>query len=278
MKNTTDKFALNEIVAAADGVALRHGEYVNNFITRANEELYEILADILRIYEQVIEHRYKDKLIKQLKVKLKNIHGLKVQSNTKLTTLLTKYVTRASRKTAHVYSAVLEIAISNGVTSNNLIEFIKLKGGINRVRMKVRDEEERRVLKSQINNYQLNLKKQLERRNAICSVDLSSIKDLPVSCDVDFHHLLCKFNHQTNKHEVVAVMYPSSALEKQAMHEYLIMLDVAFRSDANDFYKLCKERGLNMDILHRWMSANKLDGADSAKSLVASLKQASDTS
>ena len=77
MKNTTDKFALNEIVAAADGVALRHGEYVNNFITRANDELYEILADILKIYEQVIENRYKDKLIKQLKVKLKKIYGLK---------------------------------------------------------------------------------------------------------------------------------------------------------------------------------------------------------
>ncbi len=67
-------------------------------------------------------------------------------------------------------------------------------------------------------------------------------------------------------------MYPSSALEAQSMGEYLTMLDVAAASDNSElFYDRCKERGLNMDLILRWMAANKIADAATAQQLIVDL-------
>jgi hypothetical protein len=47
----------------ADLLAERHASYVSQFVTRANEELYAILADILHLYEQIEASKQRDKLV-----------------------------------------------------------------------------------------------------------------------------------------------------------------------------------------------------------------------
>jgi hypothetical protein len=95
---------------------------------------------------------------------------------------------------------------------------------------------------------------------------------LPTACDVDFQHLLCRYNPVTKTHEIVGIMYPSSALETQAMNEYLTMLDVACHSDQSSFYERCKQHGLNMDLMLRWMGANGIKDAAAAKAIARTLQ------
>ena len=121
------------IITHADLLAQRHASYVSEFVTRANSELYVILAEILKLHEQVEASMQRDKLIKQIRRLLKDNYNIKTQTNTKTTALVVKYVTRASRKTAHVYGKVLDIAIADGITSDGLVEYIKSKGGIDKV-------------------------------------------------------------------------------------------------------------------------------------------------
>ena len=84
--------------------------------------------------------------------------------------------------------------------------------------------------------------------------------------------MLCTFNYTTKTHEIVGIIYPSSALEAQSMGEYLTLLDVAAASDNGEiFYDRCKERGLNMDLIHRWMSANNIANAAAAQQLIVDL-------
>jgi hypothetical protein len=274
MNTTTLKSLIETIVCSADEVAVKHGNYVDNFVSRANNELYEILADIMKIYEQIEKSPHKDKLIKSLKQRLKNCYGLKVQSNTKLTALITKYVTRSSRKTAHVYSRVLEVAIANGISSDQLVEFIKQKGGVDRMRLMVNAAETKRLLKVNNEKNRAELIKKLNARPGICDIDLSAIKELPHASDVNFQHLICRYNYKSGKYEIVAVMYPSSVLEERALKDYLVMLDAASKDDRREFYDKCSEYGLNMDILHRWMRANKFDSADAVGSMVRELQEA----
>jgi hypothetical protein len=276
MKPKTIKIDVTQsIIAQADSLAERHATYVTDFVTRANTELYAILAEILKLHEQVEGSKQRDKLIKQMRERLKSTHNIKTQANTKTTALVTKYVTRASRKTAHVYSRVLEVAIANGIGSADLVEFIKLKGGIDKVRMSVASAEAVTQHNALIKHYQQQLRGQLAQKLAIGNLDLSSISyTLPSACDVDFQHLLCRYNHVTKAHEIVGIMYPSSALETQAMSEYLTMLDVACHSDQSSFYERCKQHGLNMDILLRWMGANGIKDAASARAIGLKLKPA----
>ncbi len=274
MKAKTTKLDICQaIIADADTLAERHATYVSDFVTRANTELYAILADILKLHEQVEGSKQRDKLIKRMRENLRTNFNIKTQANTKTTALITKYVTRASRKTAHVYSRVLEVAIANGIGSADLVEFIKLKGGIDKVRMAVASAEAVTQHNALIKHYQQQLRGQLAQKPAIGNVDLSAVSHtLPKACDVDFQHLLCRYNHVTNTHEIVGVMYPSSALESNAMSEYLTMLDVACHSDKNTFYERCKQHGLNMDVLLRWMGANGIKDAAAAKVMARTLK------
>lgn len=266
------------IISNADLLAERHSEYVNDFVTRANTELYVILAEILKLYEQVESSKQRDKVIKQMRQHLKSTHNIKTQANTKTTALIIKYVTRAGRKTAHVYSRVLEVAIANGIGSSDLVAFIQSKGGIDKVRMAVNSLETSKQIKAAEKNLQQQLRSQLTHKPPIGNVDLSAVSHtLPKACDVEFQHLLCRYNLHTKSHEIVGVMYPSSALESQAMSEYLTMLDVACTSDQSSFYERCKLHGLNMDILLRWMTANGIKDAAAARAISSVLKSATNS-
>jgi hypothetical protein len=57
-----------------------------------------------------------------------------------------------------------------------------------------------------------------------------------------------------------------------AMAEYLTMLEVAsISNDHTLFYQHCKERGLNMDLMHRWMATNGIANSTAARSLMVEL-------
>ena len=281
MKSTLNKIDINHaIIAHADLLAQRHEDYVNEFVTRANTELYGILAEIMLLHEKMLASPNQDKLIKQMRKTLKEKYGLKTQANTKTTALVVKYVTRASRKTAHVYGRVLDIAITKGIDSGGLVDFIKASGGIDKIRVAV-DSAEVQKQKKQIEvQLQKDLKQALHLQTNIGQVQFTkSIPSIPHASDVDFVHMLCSYNHDTQKHEIVGIMYPSSALEAQSMSEFLTMLDVAAVSDDGTmFHDRCKQHGLNMDVIHRWMAANNITDAAAAQQLIAELSASTKTS
>ncbi len=176
MKTKITKLDITKsIITHADSLAQRHALYVSDFVTRANTELYEILAEIHKLYEQIDGSKQRDKLIKNMRERLKSSHNIKTQANTKTTALITKYVTRASRKTAHVYSRVLEVAIANHIGSADLVDYIKRMGGIDKVRMAVNSAESVAQAKATEKNYVQQLRSQLTHKQGIGSVDLSAI-------------------------------------------------------------------------------------------------------
>lgn len=275
MKTTQTKIDINyTIITHADLLAQRHQDYVSEFVTRANGELYGILAEILKLHEMLTASAKQEQLVKLLRRKLKDSFNIKTQANTKTTALVVKYVTRASRKTAHVYGKVLDIAIADGITSDGLVDYIKSKGGIDKVRKAVVSAETAREQTQKQKALETALKKHLALSTQPIATVVSGNKpfaSFPCASDVAFHHLLCSFNIKTLQYEVVAAMYPSSSFEHQAMDNYLFMLGVAASSDTNKFYELCKKYELNMDIILRWMKANNIVDAESARVLSKSL-------
>lgn len=262
------------IITQADLLAQRHQDYVSEFVTRANGELYGILAAIMKLHEMLTASAKQEQLVKQIRRKLKDSFNIKTQTNTKTTSLLVKYVTRASRKTAHVYGKVLDIAIADGITSDGLVEYIKRKGGIDKVRKAVVSAETAREQAQGQKELETALKKHLANSAQPIATVVSPNQPFarfPCASDVAFYHLLCNFNLKTKQYEIVAAMYPSSAFESQAMDNYLFMLGVAASSDTNEFYELCKQHGLNMDIILNWMRANNIADAASARTLAHTL-------
>lgn len=270
MKITNNQMAISHpIIINANSIADQHSQYVDQFVSRGNTMLYQILADILKVHEQLEACDIKERVVKEMRQHLREVHNIKTQTNTKTTALVTKYVTRASRKTAHVYSRVLEVAIANGIKSSGLVKFIKQSGGIDKVRMSVASAEVAKQHRDQQRSLLQAMRGSLAQQQGLATVSFGAARhSLPCAKDVTFNHLLCQFNHTTQQHEVVAVLYPSSTLEDMAMDHYAIMLSVAAGSDDDvEFRAQCKQQGLNMDLIHRWMRANNIADAAAAKAM-----------
>lgn len=269
MTNKTIKIDFKQtIITQATTLAERHASYVDQFVSRANVELYAILAEIMALYEQVQASPERSKVIKHIRQHLRDNLSIKTQANTKTTALVTKLVTQASRKTAHVYSRVLEAAEANGIGSAGLADWIASQGGIDKVRMAVHSKETVAEQKAFIKNMHKALRHQLTTQSAVGQVNFSCSNNLPGACDVAFTHVLCRFNDTTEQYEIVSVMYPSSTLEAKALGEHMIMLGAAAVSDQDQrFHAYCKEYGLNMDMIFRWMHSNGIADASAARAL-----------
>lgn len=259
MKMTNSSIKLSHpIIVRANKLGDEHEVYLEQFVTRANTELYRLLAEIMSVYEDLAACSIQERVVKQMRVILKEKYGIKTQANSKLASLVVRYVTRSNRKTAHIYSKVIETAKELGVKSTGLAEFIKQKGGIDKVRKVVNSAEVARVenLKSAAIS---KLKNALPRRQPLGQLSIHSNTHLPCAADVHLNHVLCSFNTATGVYEVVGVMYPSVTLEDSAVGEYLLMLQFAAMSEDGEFFhEECKAQGVNIDILHRWMKANDI--------------------
>ena len=115
-------------------LAIKHEHYVEKYVTKANEDLYALLGEILAFAEDVLANKNQDKIVKEMRNELSNSYNIKTQRNSTPLTVIVRYVTRTSRKNALIYSQVLNKAIASNITSAQLPSYIKTKGGINKIR------------------------------------------------------------------------------------------------------------------------------------------------
>ena len=82
----------------------------------------------------------KEDLLFNIRYKLKEAN-IKVQENTSDVALLVKYITRADRKTAHVYTRAIETAMACHFKAAELPQAIIEAGGLEKMRLAGVDDE-----------------------------------------------------------------------------------------------------------------------------------------
>ena len=126
---STEVIAAN-IVAKADYLVKQREDFEQNEYARSNKRLYEILAEVLEMYEQASSNK---KLFKEsialLKSKLE-ADKVRIQTNTLALTLFVRYVFRTDRQRSMNYSRTLQAAIQQGIKATQLAQFIEDCGGV----------------------------------------------------------------------------------------------------------------------------------------------------
>ena len=270
-KSKSSSLLLNQAIASADALALRHDDYVDQFVARAHTELYAMLADMMQCCLDVAASPLCDAVLKKMRLDLKEKHGMRVSAKTPVVAVVIKYITRTNRKTVHIYKRVIETAIEQHVCPGALPEFIASAGGIEKVRRAVATKTEQAAAKQGLDAAYEHLSKKLLQRSALGTVQFSAPPSLPHGSDVTYTHLLCIENHKTKQLEVVASLYPSSFLEQRAFYEYTLALRAAAKAGSQGFKEHCKENGLQDDIVLRWMTSNGVCDAATAKAYFGEL-------
>jgi hypothetical protein len=118
------------IVAGADVLVQQREHWQQNEYARSNTRLYDILAEVLKMYEQVKDDKVlRGETAKQMKQQL-SAAGVRTQANTLVLTLFVRYVFRTERQRALNYSRTLQAALSEGITADRLAGFIESCGGV----------------------------------------------------------------------------------------------------------------------------------------------------
>jgi hypothetical protein len=271
MAKNSNKTLVFSLIAEADVVANEHVNYHEQYVTIANNILYKLLASMLQVCLDVEVSGEAQRVVKEMRSKLKSDFGIKTQANSRTSSIVVRYIVRSNRKTAHVYGRVIEVAIANNVTPEQLPDFISDRGGIEEIRLSVASVEEKKINADKWANARSALSVLLYQREPIGKVVMNTNSLMPAACDVEFSYLICNKNLKTGEIDVLGALYPSADIETQALQLQITTALAMQYSGTNQFYEKCEELGLNQDILHRWMRLNGFSDDAAARDFTRTL-------
>ena len=125
------------IVSVADGLVKKQQDWQQNEYARSNARLYAILAEVLKMYEQVKDDKQlRIETVKQMKNALTTT-GVRIQMNTLAITLFVRYVFRTDRQRALNYSRTIQAALSEGIKAEDFAQFVEDNGGVEQCKRKL---------------------------------------------------------------------------------------------------------------------------------------------
>lgn len=122
------------LIGQAEDLAKEHENFYNGYVVAGRKALYDLLGKIYALSEQLNAAVDREDQVNLLRSALASQHNIRTQENTSDTTVLVRYITRADRKTAHVYSRAIEAARANAIASSDFADYIEQAGGIERIR------------------------------------------------------------------------------------------------------------------------------------------------
>lgn len=272
MASTKQKALLADVITQADVLSTRHDQYVEQFVSRANDELYAMLSDMMRVREHIVASDCEEYLVKSLRRTLRERWDIKTQKNTSVTALVVRYITRGNRQLVHNYARTIDTAIAAGVTSATLVDYIKQQGSIDALRKKTVDKARRQQQTQQARTMQQNLARYLTNNKRVGAVEFDNASGGIFAGAVD-----CKFSVNLStfidgEERVVASIYPCSFIVDYCLNLYKLACEAAATDDGSGkFYQFCKANSLNMDLVHRWMRDNNIASRADAKNLVRAI-------
>jgi hypothetical protein len=117
-----------------DALAEKEKKYHEQYVKNSNAELYKLLEEVMAFTEEVLAEKHVTSIISGMRHTMKHSLRINTQSNTPMVSVVVRYVIRTSRKNACVYARVIERAISEGIKSNGLAQYIIDNQGIDNIR------------------------------------------------------------------------------------------------------------------------------------------------
>jgi hypothetical protein len=122
------------LIVQADDLALEHERFHTNYVIAGRMALYALLG---KIYELVLKVEGSDDcdfFVDQMRKSLKSKHSIRTQENSSTAAIVVRYVTRADRKTAHVYARAIEAAKASHVPAVGFSDYVDEQGGVEKIR------------------------------------------------------------------------------------------------------------------------------------------------
>lgn len=116
-------------------------KFVEKYVTKGKEELYELLGSIYGFMLTVNESPYKDHILMQMRDHLRSEQSIVLSDTTPMETVVVRFIAPADRQTAYNYSRVMKVAFEEKIAAKDLAGYIAGRGGITKIQDTIANEE-----------------------------------------------------------------------------------------------------------------------------------------
>lgn len=116
-------------------------KYVEKFVVKGNEELYELLASVYGFMLTINESPYRDHILKRMREHLNEEHSVVLQESTPIESIVVRFVVPTDRQTAFNYARVMKVAFIEKTAAKDLAGYIKGRGGITKIQDTIANTE-----------------------------------------------------------------------------------------------------------------------------------------
>ena len=217
---------IKSLVCQADDLAEEHEKFNTNYIVAGRKALYELLAKIYSLYRQLEATPDKEVLLEDMRFRLAKTYQIRTQANTSDLGLLVRYITRADRKTTHVYSRAIETAMTNEIGLDDFVDYIQNQGGIEQMRAFGADGNFKRL---QVNdtNEKLEIAKQhllAVAENPYAEIELNqNLSQFGQGCFYDF---FIGVSTGGKKYRIVGKINADKDFESKVLKSFADMIDL----------------------------------------------------
>jgi hypothetical protein len=237
------------LIGQAEDLAAEHEAFNTNYVIGGRKALYSLLGKIAALVQQFDAAVDKDELLEIVRIQLQERYGIKTQQNTSDITVLVRYITRADRKTAHVYARAIEAARANQISPAHFAGYLEQAGGVERIRAKGVESIDNEIAKPSLQEKLDLTRKYLNARREfpITTVKVSAKQSANFGSASDFNVLVCS-GHE-GRYYVLAKLSADEALEKKVVEALAQQLPddlQQVRKNIDRFYaKAMKKRSQN---------------------------------
>jgi hypothetical protein len=203
------------LIGQAEDLAAEHEAFNTNYVIGGRKALYSLLGKIAALVEQFDAAVDKDELLEIVRTQLQEQYGIRTQQNTSDITVLVRYITRADRKTAHVYARAIETARANQIAPAHFAGYLEQVGGVERIRANGVESADNSVLKPSLQE-KLNLtRKYLNARREfpIATVSVNTKQAVNFGPASHLNVLVC--SEREGRYYVLAKLSADETLEKK---------------------------------------------------------------
>ena len=108
-------------------------KYQAEFVVRGNQALYELLGSIYSLGLRIEQSEHSNEIIRLIQKKIKADHEIKIGSTASAMSTMVQYVIRSDKRTSARYAKVLEVAMAEDLSPEELPAYISRRGGISQI-------------------------------------------------------------------------------------------------------------------------------------------------
>ena len=223
------------LISEADGLASEYESFYSNYIVAGRTALYQSLGKMYALAQKLDQSADKQEQVASMRKILSEKYNIRTQENTSDVAVLVRYITRADRKTTHVYARAIEAAKANEVPELHFAGYLEQEGGVERIRAEGAESADTDLSK------RLGIAKMyLNARRAfpLTSFKLNPKSTIQLEGSSDLNVLIC--SESEGRQYVLAKLPIDSTLEKKVLDGLLQQLPNDLRNmsrQVTEFHK-----------------------------------------